>query len=116
MKNRKKLISILAGVMAAIMVLSLFLSLIPAASAASSSELRKQLDAMKNTQKELRERMAGIESDIEANDNEILEMVSKKNVIDQEIALLYTELDNINQQISTYNLMIADQQDKLDEA
>ena len=116
MKSPKKFTSILAGILAAVMVLSLFLSLVPGASAASSSELRKQIDAMKKTQKELRERMAGIESDIAANENEILEMVGKKNVIDQEIAILYAEIDNINQQISTYNLLIADQQELLEEA
>ena len=116
MKNSKKFTSILAGIMAVAMILSLLLSMVPAASAASSSELRKQIEAMKKTQKELRERMAGIESDMEANENEILEMVGKKNVIDQEIAILYAEIDNINQQISAYNLLIADQQVQLEEA
>ena len=42
MKNRKKLVSLLAGIMAGIMLLTLILSLIPTrAYAASSSEIRK---------------------------------------------------------------------------
>jgi len=36
--------------------------------------------------------------------------------VDQEIGILYAEIANINQQISAYNLLIADKQDELDEA
>ena len=47
MKNRKKLVSILAGVMAAVLVLTLILSLLPTrAYAASSSEIRKQINGL----------------------------------------------------------------------
>ena len=116
MKNRKKLVSILAGIMAAVMILSLFLSLVPAAHAASSSEIQKQINALKQKRTELKGKMNEIESSIEANDNEILKMVAEKNIIDQEIGILYAEIVNINSQISAYNLLIADQQDKLEEA
>lgn len=116
MKNRKKLVSLLAGIMAAIMVLSLILSLVPAASAASSSEIRKQINNLQNKRTELRQKMSELESDIETNDNAILEKVAEKNVIDQEIGILYAEIVNINEQISAFNLLIADQQDKLEEA
>ena len=48
MKNRKRLVSVMAGVMAAIMLLSLILSLIPTqVGAASSSEIKKQIAALK---------------------------------------------------------------------
>ena len=48
MKNRKKWVSIMAGVMAAIMLLSLILSLIPTnVHAASSSEIKKQIAELK---------------------------------------------------------------------
>ena len=47
MKDRKKLVSILAGVMAAVMLLTLILSILPLrAAAASSSEIRKQINAL----------------------------------------------------------------------
>ena len=52
MKNRKKLVSILAGVMAAIMLLTLIFSILPMrAAAASSSEIRKQINALQEHQK-----------------------------------------------------------------
>ena len=116
MKNRKKLVSILAGIMAAIMVLSMLFSLIPAAHAASSSEIQKQINALKEKKKELGQRRNELEAEIKANDDEIVQMVAQKNVVDQEIGILYAEIANINQQISAYNLLIADKQDELDAA
>ena len=54
MNKRKKMVSILAGVMAAIMVLSLLFSLLPTrVSAASSSEIRKQINTLKEQKTEL---------------------------------------------------------------
>ena len=108
MKNRKKLVSVLAGIMAAIMLLSLVAGLIPAASAASSSEIQKQINTLKEKKKELGQRRNELEAEIKANDDEITQMVAKKNVVDQEIGILYAEIVNINQQISAYNLLIAD--------
>lgn len=116
MKNRKKLVSILAGIMAAIMVLSLIFSIIPAASAASSSEIQAQINNLKNKKKELGQKRQELEAEIKANDDEITQMVAQKNVVEQEIGFLYAEIANINQQIAAYNLLIADKQDELDVA
>ena len=54
MKNRKRMVSVLAGVMAFIMLLSLVLGLLPArVSAASSSEIRKQINQLKEEKEEI---------------------------------------------------------------
>lgn len=116
MKNRKKFVSILAGIMAAVMLLSLIFSLIPAARAASSSEIKNQINALKDKRSELQAKKSEIQDQIEANDDEIAKIVAEKNVIDQEIGILYAEIVNINDTISAYNLLIADKQDELDEA
>ena len=108
MKNRKKIVSILAGIMAAIMLLSLMLSLIPTARAASSSEIKAQIEAMKTQRKEMQAKRAEIEADLQANEDEIAQIIAEKNVIDQEIGILYAEIININDTISAYNLLIAD--------
>jgi len=50
------------------------------------------------------------------NEDEIADIVDRKNVIDQEIGLLSTQLININEQISAFNVLIADKQDELDNA
>ena len=58
MKNRKRLVSILAGIMAAIMLLTLIIGLIPTpASAYSSSEIRKQINELKKQKSEIEEQI-----------------------------------------------------------
>ena len=117
MNNRKRLVQILAGLMAAIMVLSLLLSLIPTGvSAASSSEIRKQLNKLKEEKKEIAAQIKEVKGLYNANENEIEALVSRKDAIDQEITLLHQQVDNINQQISAYAILIADKQDELDNA
>ena len=114
---KKQRISILAGLLAAVMILSLLLTLLPASvSAASSSEIRNQLNDLKDQKKELAEQISQVKGQYQANENEIEDMVNRKNSIDQQIALLHAQIDNINQQIAAYALLIADKQDELDEA
>ena len=57
MKNRKKLVAVLAGIMAAVLILSLILSLIPPASAASSGEIRNQINDLKAYEKAVFDRI-----------------------------------------------------------
>ena len=114
---KKQRVSILAGLLAAVMILSLLLTLLPASvSAASSSEIRNQLNDLKDQKKELAEQISQVKGQYQANENEIEDMVNRKNTIDQQIALLHAQIDNINQQIAAYALLIADKQDELDEA
>ena len=117
MKNRKKLVSLLAGIMAAVMLLSLILSLIPTrASAASSSEIKQQINDLKAQKEDIQAQMEEVQSQYEANEDEIADIVQQKNLIDQEIFLLHEQVDNINEQLSAYALLIADKQDELDAA
>ena len=117
MKKRKKLVSLMAGIMAAVMLLTLILSLLPTtASAASSSEIRRQINALKAEKEEIRKQITLVQEEYEKNENEIQDIIARKSVIDQEIQLLSTEITNINEQISSYNLLIADKQDELDNA
>lgn len=117
MKNRKKMISLLAGIMAAVMVLTLVLSLLPTrAYAASSSEIRKQINQLKDQKSELKSQIEDLKKQYQANKDDIADIVSRKNIIDQEIGLLHAQLDNINEQISAFGVLIADKQDELDNA
>ena len=116
MKNKKKLVSILAGVMAAILLLSLLASIIPAVSAASSSEIRQEINGLKAEREEIQDQISDLEGQIDENMSEIEKIIAKKNAIDQEIALLCQQIENINKQITAYGLLIADKQDELDEA
>lgn len=86
------------------------------ANAASSSEIRNQINALKEEKEEIQAKIAEVQAQYEENENEIANIISQKNVIDQEIQLLYSQITNINEQIAAYNILIADKQDELDEA
>ena len=117
MKNRKRLVSILAGIMAAVMLLTLIIGLLPTrASAASSSEIRKQINELKAQKQEIEDQIAQVQADYQKNEDELFDIVGRKNVIDQEIGLLSAQIININEQISAFNILIADKQDELDNA
>ena len=113
MKKRKLMASVLAGLLAVVMVLGMIPS---SAQAASSSEIRKQLNKLKEEKSEIAAQIKQIKGQYNANADEIDDLVSQKNAIDQEITLLHQQVDNINQQIMTYATLIADKQDELDEA
>lgn len=86
------------------------------ARAASSSEIRKQINSMKQEQKEIQEKIKDVESQYQQNEDEIADIIAKKNVIDQQIALLSDEIRNISDQITSFNTLIADKQDELENA
>ena len=117
MKNRKRLVSILAGIMAAVMILSLLMSILPTRVwATSSSEIRKQINALKENRNDIKSQISELQEQYQANSDEIADLVAQKNVIDQEIGLLHAEIININDQLSAYSVLIADQQEELDRA
>ena len=117
MKNRKRFVSILAGLMAALMILTLILSLLPTrASAASSSEIRKQINELKEQKKEIQTQIEDLKDQYQENENEIADIVARKNIIDQEIGLLHAQITNITEQISAFSVLVADKQDELDNA
>ena len=117
MNKRKRMVSVLAGIMAAIMLLTLMLSLLPTpASAASSSEIRKQINALKEEKEAIKDKIEEVQGQYEENENEIVDLMERKSVIDQEVQLLNEQVDNINDQLKAFNLLIADKQDELDNA
>lgn len=105
---------ILAWLLACLLTLP---ALLPASvHAASSSEIRNQINALKKEKEEIQEKISEVQAQYEENADEIANIIAKKNVIDQEIQLLYTQIANITDQIAAYNTLIADKQDELDNA
>lgn len=85
-------------------------------SAASSGEIRAQINELQNQKGELEAQMETLEQDMRDNLTEIEDAVAQKMLIDQQIFLLHGQISNINEQISAYGVLIADQQDELDAA
>ena len=117
MKNRNRLVSILAGLMAVIMLLTLLVGILPvSASAKSSKEIKEEIKALKGDQSAIWAELDALKGEQDANWESIEEMVEHKNNIDQQIGLLYTEIENINTQIRSYSELIAANQEELDAA
>ena len=118
MDKRKLFISIMAGFLALVMILSIIFSIIPtfASAAASSSELKQQLNELKADKKKIDSQIKNLEGQLSDNLDEMEKMVAQKKVIDQEIFMLHEQVNNINAQVSTLALLIAEKQEELDEA
>ncbi len=117
MKNRRLWVSILAGIMAAIMLLSLIVSLLPQkASAASSSEIKKQIEALEGDKAEMQEQIDALKAQQNSNLSDIRALVEQKSIIEQQVGLIHAQVQNMNDQIAAYAVLIADKQTELDEA
>jgi len=110
MRNRKIIVLILIGLLAVSMHPSIPVN------AASSSEIRKQINTLKEEKEAIQEKIEEVQAQYEENEDEIANIIGQKNVIDQEVQLLYEQIRNINEQISSFNVLIADKQDELDTA
>lgn len=115
--KQKRITAILAGVLAPVLALGLVLGLMAGSvSAASSGEIQNQIDKLEQEQQALQQQMAELESSLAQNKKDVQSMVARKNGIDQQIALLHSQITVVNQTVTAYNLMIADKQDELDAA
>ena len=116
--NKKKL---LISAVACLLVVALGWSLISNvtvnnAKAVSSDVLKEELDGLKADRDALLEKIEELEKQQADNFSDMESIIRQKDIIDQQVALLYAEIDNVNKQIAAYSLLIADKQDELDQA
>lgn len=117
MNRRKRAVSLLAGFLALILVLGLFVGVLPqTVGAASLSDLKDQLNELKDQKKDIDKEIKGLKGQLSDNLKDMKDIVKQKNTIDQEIFMLHEQTTNLNNQISTYVLLIADKQAELDDA
>ena len=113
MKKARILRSAAAVLVSAITV---FCSLPRPAYAATTSEIKDQITDLKVENAVIQAQIDSVRSQYNANASEIQALVDKKNAVDQEIALLHDQILNINEQLRIYGQMIADAQERLDDA
>lgn len=117
MNKKKRAVSFLAGLLALILVLGLFVGVLPqVVGAASLSDLKDQLNELKSQKKEIDKEIKGLKGQLSDNLKDMKDIVNRKNTIDQEIFMLHEQTQNLNDQISTYVLLIAEKQTELDDA
>jgi len=86
------------------------------ASAASSAEIQKEIDALEAKNAEIQKQIDAVQRQYNANLSQMENIVARKEAIDQEITLLSSKIETANAQIAAYAQLIADTQDKLDNA
>lgn len=105
--------SLIALCLAAVMAVSI---LSVPADAATSGEIQKEIDALEEKNKAIQAQIDAVRSQYDANYNDMVDIVNRKEAIDEEIALLTDKIETTNAQISAYSQLIADTQDELDAA
>ena len=116
MKN-KRILSLLAVLLTVAMAVCFAGNTVPeTAKAASSSELQEQLDELEAENEALEAELEGLRGQLSENLEGLKQLVTQKNVVDREIALMNQQIENLNTQISACSLLIADKQEEVDAA
>ena len=84
--------------------------------AATSEQIKQELDKLEERNDEIEKEIAGLREQLQENLNGLADLVAQKNLVDQEITLLYEQIENMNTQITATSQLIADKQEELDQA
>ena len=115
MKNKKRLVSIIAALLALLMIFGILAMIVPTpVSAESSASIKKRLEALEEEKEGIDAKIKELEGQIDDNFESMEEIVAQKNLIDQEVFMLNQQIINLNNQIAEYGLLIADKQDELE--
>ncbi len=113
MITRKKLNSLIAGFLAFVLLMGVCAPTVNAEK--SSAAIKNELNALEKEKAEIDKELKALEKQLSGNLSEMQAIVAQKNVIDQEVFLLYQQIENINTQMIAYTNLIADKQDELDQ-
>ena len=100
---------------AALLMLALALSLFVPAFATSSADIKEELKKLEERADEIDSQKDELQEKIDANNAETLTVVEQRSQVDQEVSLLYEQMQNLNDQLKQYNLLIAEKQAELDD-
>ena len=100
-----------------VLAAALVLSCVPIQAGASekTDKIEDELGSLKSENADIQAEIDAVRQQYTAASNQIHDLVNRKNAVDQEIALLHSQILNINQQVIAYGQLIADAQDDMDE-
>ena len=100
-----------------VLAAALVLSCVPIQAGASekTDKIEDELGSLKSENADIQAEIDAVRQQYTASSNQIQDLVNRKNAVDQEIALLHSQILNINQQVIAYGQLIADAQDDMDE-
>lgn len=109
---KRLVVSVIAALLVASMLVGFVVMIV---NAKSSTEIQTEIDRLQEKADQLAEDREALENDIAANQSQTLTIVEQKAQVDQDIELTRQEIENVNEQVHQYNLLIAEQQAELDE-
>ena len=100
-----------------VLAAALVLSCVPIQAGASekTDKIEDELGSLKSENADIQAEIDAVRQQYTAASNQIQDLVNRKSAVDQEIALLHSQILNINQQVIAYGQLIADAQDDMDE-
>lgn len=98
-----------------LLALSLITCLFSPALAVSSSDIQDELDALEKRADEIDAQKNELQAQIDANDEKTVNVVDQRAQVDHEVTLIYQQVQNLNEQLRQYNLLIAEKQAELDD-
>ena len=117
MSKKKHILSVLALFLSLVLFFNLIGESSPVSvSAASSSQIKEELDELEERNNEIEAELEALRGQLSDNREELSSLVQQKNLVDQEIVLLYEQMDIANAQITACAQLIADKQEELDQA
>lgn len=118
MRNQKKIwIAAATLLLSAVMAGTIVFRALPlSVTAASSAALQSQLEDLQSEADAIAAEAERLQQEMAENQSETQSIVDRKSNIDQKLELTRQQVENLNQQIQQYNLLIAEKQAELDEA
>ena len=101
--------------MAALVAVMFLLGALPV-QALTSDQIKEEIKELEKENQQIHEEMERLEQQLKENMEQMEQMVVQKSAIDQQVTLLNKQIENINQQILSHGMLIADQQEALDDA
>lgn len=98
-----------------LLALSLITCLFSPALAVSSADIQDELDALEKRADEIDAQKNELQAQIDANDEKTVNVVDQRAQVDHEVTLIYQQVQNLNEQLRQYNLLIAEKQAELDD-
>lgn len=118
MSKKKRFISLLALLLALVSFFNLAgaPSVVPASAVTTSSDVLEELKELENRSEEIEAEIEELQGQLAGNLSELKDLVAKKDLVDQEIVMLYEQIDVVNAQIDACSRLIAEKQEELDAA
>ena len=119
MKVTEKITKVIASLLTVAIFAGILLFATPTevmAKKASSAEIKEQIAKLEKEQKDLDKQLKELEKQMDKTKDDLQSVVKQKDVIDKEVSIIYTQILNLNQQVSAYTLLIAAKQEEVEQA